>query len=330
MSVQALTQVDPTQFFNLPSTNATGTQRLATQVSGVAISNDFAGRLSVTTSEGDKITLSADLESDFRAVNYKSHAEGDDKTVDVDAKYAEYSLKQEFGVTVEGDLNEQEVKDLAKLFRKVANIFKKYLSGQDDEALAKTAKLAERFGRLSSLSGLDLSVDVERSVTVIAAQIASEVTGQPALSAGPQPQTSATTFPTVTPGGAPATAAVIPQPSTGTTAPTPSSTPAPVAKSIDGTHLGVPVQETRQPRSLAQQILEALEETRVESRKVRKYLPDFLQKLREDLGKELRGEREDDHNQPANEVQTPAATSSSVAFVYQAVSQTSFSLSIHS
>jgi hypothetical protein len=56
-------------------------------------------------------------------VNYKSHVEGNGKTVVVEAKYAEYSLKQEFGVMVEGDLNEEEVKDLAKLFRKVANIF---------------------------------------------------------------------------------------------------------------------------------------------------------------------------------------------------------------
>jgi UDP-N-acetylmuramoylalanine-D-glutamate ligase len=104
-------------------------------------------------------------------VNYKSHVEGDSKTVDVKAKYAEFSLKQEFGVTVGGDLNEQEVKDLEKLFRKVANIFKQYLNGHDDEALAKTAKLAERFGRLSSLSGLDLNVDVERSVTVLVEQV---------------------------------------------------------------------------------------------------------------------------------------------------------------
>jgi len=45
-------------------------------------------------------------------VNYKPHVEGNGKTVDVKAKYAEFSLKQEFGVTVEGDLNEQEVKEL--------------------------------------------------------------------------------------------------------------------------------------------------------------------------------------------------------------------------
>jgi hypothetical protein len=333
MSVQVLTQVDPKQFFNLPSANGTGIQRLDTQVSGVAVSNDFSGRVSVTTAEGDTITLSANLESDFRAVNYKSHVEGDGKTVDVDARYAEYSLKQEFGVTVEGDLNEEEIKDLAKLFRKVANIFQKYLNGQDDAALEKTAKLAERFGKLSSLSDLNLSVDVERSVTVLATQIASEVTGQPALPAGQQPQASATTSQTATPGGAPSAAAAIPQPSTGTTVPTPSSTAAPVANSADVTHLSAPTQETQKPTSLIQQVLDALKDTKVESHKVRKYLPDFFEKLREDLGKELRGKWEhknDHHDQPVNQAQTPATTSTSVAFAYQALSQTSISLSIRS
>ena len=77
MSAQALTQVDPQQFFTLPSTNATGSHRLDTKVSGVVVSNDFSGRLSVTTAEGDTITLSTDLKSDFRAVNYTSDTEGD-------------------------------------------------------------------------------------------------------------------------------------------------------------------------------------------------------------------------------------------------------------
>jgi len=332
MPVQALTQIDPSQFFTVPSTSGTGGQRLNTQVSGVAVSNDFSGRLSVTTAEGDKITLTAALEYDFRAVNYKSHVETDRTTMDVEARYAEYSLKQEFGVTVEGDLNEEEVKDLARLFRKVSNIFKQFFRGQDDEALAKTAKLAERFGNLSSLSGLDLSVDMERSVTVLAAQIASEVADHPVLPTSQQPQTSATTSPSVTPGGAPATAAEIPQSSIGTTAPTPPSTATPVAHSTNGVHLSAPAQETQQPASLVQQVLDALKDAKVESSKVRKYLPDFLERLREDLGKELRGKREhkdEDHQHPSTQVPSQT-TNSSVLFAYRRVSQTSFSLSIQS
>ena len=61
MPVQALTPFDPTQFFRLPSAQGAGIQRLETKVSGVAVSNDFSGRLSVTTAEGDTITLSAIL-----------------------------------------------------------------------------------------------------------------------------------------------------------------------------------------------------------------------------------------------------------------------------
>jgi hypothetical protein len=329
MPVQALIQVDPQQLFNLSSANGAGTQRLDTKVSGVAVSNDFTGRLSVTTAEGDTITLSADLESDFRAVNYKSRVEGDGKAVDVQAKYAEFSLKQEFGVTVEGDLNGQEVKDLEKLFRKVANIFKQYLNGHDDEALAKTAKLAERFGRLSSLSGLDLNVDVERSVTVLVEQVASVVTGQPALPAGQQSQTPATTFPTATPGVAPSAAAAIPQPSTGTTAPTQPSTDAAVPAPDQATRLVAPAQDASQPKSLVQQVLDALKDTRVESHKVHKYLPDFFTKLREDLRDELRGHREQTPQTPtAGQSEYPATTVSSLLFAYQAVSLTSVSLSI--
>jgi len=329
MSAQALTQVDPQQFFRLPSTNATGDQRLDTKVSGVSVSNDFSGRLSVTTAEGDPITLSADLESDFRAVNYTSRTEGDGQAVDVRAKYAEYSRKQEFGVTVEGDLNEQEVKDLEKLFRKVANIFKQYVRGQDEEALAKTAKLAERFGHLSSLSSLDLSVDVERSVTIFAAQVASEVTNLPTQAAGQQQQTPVTTSSTVTPGVAPSTVVAIPQSSTGTSAPTQPSTDSVVPTSDAATHLVAPAQNASHPKSLLQQVLDALEASKVESHKVHKYLPDFFRKLREDLHDELCGHREQPSQTPAaGPSESPATTLSSVLIGHQSVNLTSISLSI--
>ena len=162
MPVSVLTPFDPSKFFQAPAA-------------------DLSGRLSVMPAEGDRITLTADFEARYRGVKYQSQAETEQGMVEADATSVEASLKRQYGVTVEGDLNAQEMHDLEKLFRKVSNIFRKYFLGQDDEALAKTAKLAEKFGGLSSLSGLDLSVNVERSVTVVAAQVASAVTGQPAL-----------------------------------------------------------------------------------------------------------------------------------------------------
>jgi hypothetical protein len=328
MPVQALTQNDPAQFSRLPSADRTDMQQLKTQVSGLAVSNDLSGRLSVTTAEGDTITLTANLEYDFRAVNYSSHVPANGATVDLEATSAESVLKKEFGVTVEGELNEQEISDLEKLFRKVSNIFRSFFHGNDESALAKTANLGGRFEHLSSLSSFDLTVDVQRSVTALTAQITSGVTSQPVSPAGQDPKTPIPSL-SGTPGGAPATEAVIQPPSTGTTAPTPAAFAAASANSL---HVSAPTQDHQQTSSLVQQVLDALRDTKTESHKIKNYLPAFLDKLREDLVKELRGEREQqnhDHAQPANQTLTPAETSPGAVFAYRATSQISVSLSIH-
>ena len=309
MPISGFPQFDPSTFFQAPAPSAQGVQRLDTKVSAISTASDLTGRLSVTTAEGDKITLSADLAARYQAASYQGHAESNGTTVDVRAKSAAFSLSQQYGVTVEGDLNDQEVHDLEGLFRKVSNIFSKFFNGQDEAGLAKTAALAEQFGQASSLSSLDLSVDVERSVTMLAAQVAAAATGSAS-----------------TPGGAPGTAAAIPQSSTGTTAPIPSS-----AASSDGARLVAPAQDAHPTASLVRQILDALEQSRLDVEKTRKYLPDFLKQLREDLGKEVRGERDaryDEQADPATAAPSPTILNNSVLVAYQSFSQTAFSFSL--
>jgi hypothetical protein len=304
MTVRDSTSFDPQQFFNLRSISELPAHRLDTRVSGMTVSNDFSGRLSVTTAEGDRITLTADLETDFRSLSYESHAEADRTVGNVGAKYTHSTIQRNFGLAVNGDLNEKELHDLEMLFQKVSNIFRGFFQGQDEDARAHTIKLAEGFKVLDSLSGLDLTVEAVRSIAVVAAS-------------------------SVTPGGAPAAAMAIPQPPNGTTAPTPSS------ESADGTQTNVPVKDA-QLASLIQQILDALKEAKVESDTLRKYLPDFFENLREDLVKELRDDREpktDDQPHPlhqvSNEVDSPTG-SSGLLVAYRTVTETSISLSVQS
>ena len=122
-------------------------------------------------------------------------------------------------------------------------------------------------------------------------------------------------------------AAAIPQPSTPTTTSTQQSTDAAAPASDPATRLVAPPPDALQPKSLVQQVLDALEDTRIKSEKVRKYLPDFLKKLHEDLKNELREKKEVEQKQ-ASEV--PAQTGSAVFLAYQSFSHTSFALSIHS
>jgi hypothetical protein len=304
MPVQALTSIDPHHFFNLRQLPDGEVHGLDTRVSGVAVSNDFSGRLAVTTAEGDRITLTADLETNFRFGSYESRVEAGGTTGNAGATYTHHTIQQDFGVTVDGDLNKEELHDLETLFRNISNVFRGFFQGEDADASAHSTKLAEEFVALNSLSSLDLTVEAVRSVAVVAA------------SQG-------------TPGGAPGTIAAIPQPSNGTTAPTPSS------DSPDGTHLSVPVKDAHLA-SLIQQVLDALKDAKVELDKVRKHLPDFFEKLREDLAKERRGEQEpkadpQDHSQPqvSDEINSPT-TSSSLLVAYRTVTETSLSLSIQS
>jgi len=306
MTVPASTSFDPQQFFNLRSISELPAHRLDTQVSSVMVSNDFSGRLSVTTEEGDRITLTADLETDFRSLSYESHAETDRIAKGIGAKYTASTIQRNFGIAVNGDLNEEELNDLEALFQKVSTIFHGFFQGQDEDARAHIAKLAGGFSGLDSLSSLDLTVEAVRSIAVAVAAASS-----------------------VTPGGAPATAAAIPQPSNGTTAPTPSS-------DSNGTRLNVPVKDA-QLASLIQQVLDALKEARVGSDKIRKHLPDLIEKLREDLVKELQGVGEppaDDQShsaaQVSDEVNSPTDNSSSLLSAYRTISETSNLLSFHS
>lgn len=87
MPVQALTSIDPSQFFNLRQISDVEVHGLDTGVSGVTVSNDVSGRLGVMTAEGDRIILTVELETHFRSRSYESRVEADRTAANVGAKY---------------------------------------------------------------------------------------------------------------------------------------------------------------------------------------------------------------------------------------------------
>ncbi|UVT17642.1 MAG: hypothetical protein H8K04_08975 [Nitrospira sp.] len=304
MPVEALTNFDPQQFFNLRPIADAGVHRLDTHVSQMAISNDISGRLSMTTMDGDTIVLTADVESDFRTGTYQSRAETAQGAMNVGVSAAQYAFQRNFGVEVKGDLNEQELHDLGNLFQKLSGIFHGFFQGQDEEARSYTVELAKQFSESATLSGLDLSVEAVRSVTMVTASV-------------------------VTAGGAPATAAEIPQPSNGTTAPTPSSN-----SSARGS-LTMPMKGA-QVAALLKQVFDALKEAEAELHKFQAYLPEFFDNLHERLMRDVPGEpkpKADEPDRPVvqNPDQAPSTTmNGSVRLAYSSVNLATASFSLES
>jgi len=211
-------------------------------------------------------------------------------------------------VAVEGDLHEQELQNLETIFQKKANIFRHFLKGQDDVSLGKIANLADRFSGLSSLSSLDLSLDLERSVTQVAAQIASEFVGQGGagnLDLSSQNREAVSTA---------------------------SSSPFADSDSDQGGKFGLGALNFSGVASVVQQILDALNTSHLEPRKVHEHLPSLLARLRDEVGKELRDERTHKDTQPkdpVSETTVPLSVNAAVALADESVRESSASLSLH-
>ena len=136
MLVQPLTSFDPQQLFTLGSRPDGGIQRLDTKLSGFSISHEFSGRLNVTTADGDRVTLLADIDEKYEAGFVQSSVETHRAIGTVSTGLAQSARAHNFGVAVSGDLNEAEVTDLEKLFENVSSIFRGFFQGDDEEAKA--------------------------------------------------------------------------------------------------------------------------------------------------------------------------------------------------
>jgi hypothetical protein len=295
MPIQALTTVDPHRFFDLRSTSDGVAPRLETGVRGVTVSNDFFGRLSVRTAEGDTITFAANLEEEFRAGRYHALGGLRQAVASLGTEYAQYGVRHAISLAIDGDLNEQERSDLHKLFQKISGLFHEFVEGRDDTALAQAATVAERFRGLGTLSSLDLSVELTRSVTIVGSSAS-------------------------TPGRAPGTAAAIPPLSNGTTAPT---------STVDPSENGG-LSALRQDTSLIQHVFDALKEVVTELQKFQKYLLDFFEKLHEDLVGRLEGAakpKEEEHVHPV-EGTLSTIRNATVSTAYGSVNLDTLSFSI--
>jgi hypothetical protein len=302
MSVQPLTSFDPHRLFYPGARHEAGLPRLDTRISGLSIAQEFSGRVNVTTAEGDRVTLVADVDDAYEAGAVQSFVQTRHGDGFVGAGYARSAHAHHVGVSIQGDLNEAEVTDLEKLFERVSNIFRGFFQGHDDEARAHTENLADGFHGLENLSGLDLSVEIVRSVAVVSGSGS-------------------------TPGGAPGTAAAIPQSSNGTTAPTPSG------DTSDGVVLKESVQNG-QLASLIQQVFNALKEAEAELPKFQTYLAGVFEKLHHDLLKEIppghehQAEGPDLSVEQGPEYAQSLSANSNVVIAYSSVHLTAFSFSL--
>ncbi len=185
---------------NLQNTEA------AQQELSIQKSTDFT----LYTAEGDKVTLSsfASLEASLSTYTSKGTMAGEGSQSDVE----EFSMSMEFELqlSVEGDLNEQEIKDIRRAFTQMRKMVRNLLSGKTEKAMGRASKLMD----FKSISGFEAVYQYSRTYSA----------GE-ALAEETMPMPGETSEQAATPPASPAITTALPtQP---TVAPTPLSPPDP-------------------------------------------------------------------------------------------------------
>jgi hypothetical protein len=145
-----------------PVDSSTDTSAQLTQTQLVMTSESRDVELNLTTKEGDKVSLSLDARSQALYLNYLEA--GNDKEQEYARQLQLFAAEseQDFTMTVEGDLNEEERKEIGKILKTIDRMMASFVKGRIEPVLAKADKLTE----LDTIAGLSLEMSYSRNVLV--------------------------------------------------------------------------------------------------------------------------------------------------------------------
>ena len=145
------------------------------QKSILSKSENSCANLTITTSEGDIVKLSAQSYYDFKSLLYdrKGQVYSDAGTITNQTSYREMTLEsgQSFTFSVKGHLNAEELDDVEKIIGQIDNILHHMEKGDMDKALKKALKM----GGYDTVSKFSADLSVKKSYSMIAEKIQNSI-----------------------------------------------------------------------------------------------------------------------------------------------------------
>lgn len=134
----------------------------------VQVSQATTADYNIVTKEGDKVTISGSSRYDLAYSTYNASGRLNDQSVSLSGESFSLSASREFNIQVEGDLSEEELRDIRKLIKGSKEVLRDFMRGDVDEAFEDTLKL----GKLDTLASFQADLTISRSIAV------SQVTAQ--------------------------------------------------------------------------------------------------------------------------------------------------------
>lgn len=245
-----------------------------TQVSSAALQIQKSSDITLYTAEGDKITLSSFSNLEINTLTYSSQGRINGEAERTEAKSTSLSEQFALNLSVEGDLNEEELKDIQKALKTIEELSTDFFSGKTDKAL----DYANKVTALESIVRFDAVLQYSKSLSV----------QQTVIPTAPVPSEPTSSSPVLQAKTAPVEALPLPSVPTPTEAET-HPTPGPINTAVDGGQTAktagpavpLPTESipSQQVNLLVEKMMNAVSELKVEPQKIEKQLTAFLNKI---------------------------------------------------
>ncbi len=149
--------------FNPLAQNKEATNR--TQSSSATLQVQQSSDITLFTAEGDKVTLSSASSFEASYATYSRQGVIDGNAFQVDAEAYSVSEAFVFELSVEGDLNAEELKDIKKALQTIEKLTSDFFSGKTDKILDR----AERITKLDSIASFEAVLQYSKSLSAQAA-----------------------------------------------------------------------------------------------------------------------------------------------------------------
>jgi hypothetical protein len=145
------------------------------QISHASVTHEQSAGITINTAEGDKVTLSSQVQAEASLTTYSSLARTDTAYAESQGKMISLDVNRQIAIGVEGDLDDQEKKEIRKVIKAIFKMVKDFVAGAIDNLMEKTSKFAD----LKTISNVEAEFEFKKSIALVQHSSASRATVAP-------------------------------------------------------------------------------------------------------------------------------------------------------
>ena len=133
------------------------------QINHASIASEQSADITIMTAEGDKVTLLSHTQLEASLTTYNSRAYTNTTYIESQGRFVSFNSNRKIAISVEGDLNNQEKKEIKRVIKALFKMAKNFLSGKIENLKEK----AEKFIDLKTISNVEAEFEYKKTIALL-------------------------------------------------------------------------------------------------------------------------------------------------------------------